>query len=69
MIMEDPQTDPELSQNCIDFISHVTSKDSTCLLQLQPSHAVEFFFHFTLEVLDGKEPLPKAAATEFWVNS
>jgi hypothetical protein len=64
--LPNPHTDPELSQNCIEFISHVTSKDPPCLLEMQPPHAAEFFFLFSLEVLDGKEPLPKAAAAEFW---
>jgi hypothetical protein len=42
------------------------NKAPTCLLELQPSDAAEFFFFFNLQVLDGKEPLPKAAAAEFW---
>lgn len=36
-----------------------------------PHHAplLEFFFLFTIKVLDGNEPLPKAAASEFWVSN
>ncbi|KAI9147908.1 Importin beta-like protein kap111 [Paramyrothecium foliicola] len=65
-LFQGPHSDPELSQNCIEFVSHVTSKNHACLLQLQPPDAAEYFFFFTLEVIDGKEPLPKAAAAEFW---
>jgi hypothetical protein len=35
-----------------------------------PHHAqlLEFFFLFSIKVLDGNEPLPKGAAAEFWVS-
>lgn len=29
---------------------------------------LEFLFLFAIKLLDGKEPLPKAAAAEFWVS-
>lgn len=32
------------------------------------AHLLEFFFLFSIKVLDGKEPLPKGAAAEFWVS-
>lgn len=38
------------------------------LLLSSPSETIEFFFLFTLKVLVGKEPLPKAAAADFWVS-
>lgn len=38
------------------------------LLQLQPTSDLEFFFMFALKVLDGKEPLPKGSACDFWVS-
>jgi hypothetical protein len=37
------------------------------LLLSTPPESLEFFFIFTLKVLVGKEPLPKAAAADFWV--
>ena len=64
----DPEADPELSQNGIEFVSRLVSKCPAILLQLEPRDAAEFFFLFSLQVLDGKEPLPKASAAEFWVG-
>ncbi|KPM36895.1 hypothetical protein AK830_g9668 [Neonectria ditissima] len=61
-----PEADPELSQNGIEFVSRLMSKCPAILLRLEPQDAAEFFFIFTLQVLDGKEPLPKASAAEFW---
>jgi hypothetical protein len=62
------EADPELSQNGIDFVTRLLNKRPITLLRLEPSNAAEFFFLFTLEVLDGKEPLPKTSAAEFWVR-
>ncbi|KAM0550766.1 hypothetical protein ACHAPJ_008629 [Fusarium lateritium] len=60
------EADPELSQNGIEFVTRLLNKRPVTLLRLEPSNAAEFFFLFTLQVLDGKEPLPKASAAEFW---
>lgn len=65
----DYEVDTELTQNGIDFVTRLLNKRPITLLRLQPSDAAEFFFLFTLQVLDGKEPLPKASAAEFWVRS
>ena len=64
----EPEHDPELSQNGIEFASRLLSKSPVTVLSLQPSDAAEFLFLFTLRVLDGKEPLPKGAAADFWVR-
>ncbi|KAI5457922.1 armadillo-type protein [Mariannaea sp. PMI_226] len=64
--LPNPETDPEVSQNGIEFVSRLMSKRPIILLRLEPQDAAEFFFFFTLQVLDGKEPLPKASASEFW---
>ncbi|KAF4450596.1 hypothetical protein F53441_6257 [Fusarium austroafricanum] len=66
--LQTPDADPELTQNGIDFVTRLLNKSPATLLRLQPSDAAEFFFHFTLQVLDGKEPLPKASAAEFWAT-
>jgi hypothetical protein len=34
----------------------------------QPASALEFLFTFAMKLLEGNEPLPKAAAAEFWVR-
>ncbi|KAF5984851.1 member of the karyopherin-beta family nuclear import [Fusarium coicis] len=62
------EVDTELTQNGIDFVTRLLNKRPITLLRLQPSDAAEFFFLFTLQVLDGKEPLPKASAAEFWAT-
>ncbi|KAF5242995.1 hypothetical protein FANTH_8400 [Fusarium anthophilum] len=62
------EVDTELTQNGIDFVTRLLNKRPVTLLRLQPSDAAEFFFLFTLQVLDGKEPLPKASAAEFWAT-
>ena len=64
----DPESDTELSQNAVEFVTRLVAKMPQVLLRLQPSEAAEFLFLFTLRVLDGKEPLPKAASAEFWVS-
>ncbi|KAK2612940.1 member of the karyopherin-beta [Conoideocrella luteorostrata] len=66
--LPDPEQDPELSQNSIDFACHMLIKSPITLLALQPPKAAEFLFLFSIRVLDGNEPLPKGAAAEFWAN-
>ncbi|KAK5988739.1 Importin beta-like protein [Cladobotryum mycophilum] len=64
--LPEPEAEPELAQNSIEFVSRLLNKSPETFIRLQPPDAAEFFFLFTLQVLDGKEPLPKAAAAEFW---
>ncbi|PTB61824.1 ARM repeat-containing protein [Trichoderma citrinoviride] len=64
--LPEPAADPELVQNGIDLVSRLVTRSPGTFIGLEPSDAIEFFFLFTLQVLDGKEPLPKAAAAEFW---
>jgi hypothetical protein len=64
----EPGAEPELVQNGIDLVSRLLTRSPSAFINLEPSDAVEFFFLFTLQVMDGKEPLPKAAAAEFWVR-
>ncbi|KAK7736290.1 member of the karyopherin-beta [Cytospora paraplurivora] len=64
--LPDPDSDPDLTQNGIDFLNRVMTRYPEALLQLQPTSDLEFFFMFALKVLDGKEPLPKGSACDFW---
>lgn len=64
----DPDSDPEQAQNSIDFIQRIMTRYPEALLQIQPTSDLEFFFMFTLRVLDGTEPLPKSSACDFWVR-
>ncbi|KAL9941741.1 hypothetical protein ACHAQF_008015 [Verticillium nonalfalfae] len=47
------------------------SSDRIAFVFLDPglSGSAEFFYLFALRVLDGREPLPKAAAADFWVRN
>ncbi|KAJ2984209.1 hypothetical protein NQ176_g127 [Zarea fungicola] len=62
----DISAEPEVAQNAMEIASRMISREPTVLLQAQPSDMAEYFFLFTLQALDGNEPLPKAAAAEFW---
>ncbi|PNP40468.1 hypothetical protein TGAMA5MH_07465 [Trichoderma gamsii] len=64
--LPEPEAEPELVQNGIDLVSRLLTRSPGAFISLEPSDAIEFFFLFTLQVMDGKEPLPKAAAAEFW---
>ncbi|EPE07056.1 importin [Ophiostoma piceae UAMH 11346] len=64
--LPEPEADTELTQRGIEFVDCVMQKNAAALLRLEPSSQLEYFFMFTLKVLDGNEPLPKAAAAEFW---
>ncbi|KAG6125862.1 hypothetical protein E4U22_007621 [Claviceps purpurea] len=66
--LPEPEHDPELSQNCIEFASRLLIKSPKTLLAIQPPATAELFFLFSLQVLDGNEPLPKGASAEFWSN-
>jgi hypothetical protein len=68
LTVTDAEVDPELSQNGIDFVRRVLHRAQVVLLGLQPSSLLGFFFSFTFRVLDGREPLPKASAADFWVR-
>ncbi|KAK3692694.1 armadillo-type protein [Podospora appendiculata] len=61
-----PESDTEVTQNGIIFVDRLMSRYPEVLFQLQPQQMLEFFFLFSLKVLDGKEPLPKNAAADFW---
>ena len=60
------RSDTELSQNAIEFVSRIVSRNASLLLELEHPRSLEFFV-FTFDVLDGREPLPKASAADFWV--
>ncbi|KAJ2989104.1 hypothetical protein NUW58_g3638 [Xylaria curta] len=62
-----PEADPELSQYGIEFAQRVLSKRPDVLMS-QPSNVLEFLFAFAMKLLNGNEPLPKAAAAEFWTT-
>jgi hypothetical protein len=68
LILE-PGHDPEIAQDGIEFLNRLLPKYLHMFLNHQPPNALEFMFMFTLKALAGNDPLPKAAACDFWVRS
>ncbi|KAH6661262.1 armadillo-type protein [Truncatella angustata] len=66
--LQDPENDPELAQYGIEFAQKAMTKAPGVFLQLQPTSSLEYLFMFAIKMLSGNEPLPKAAAAEFWTN-
>lgn len=64
----DGDIDTELTQHALDLSSRVIVKNPDSILNLEPFNAVEFLILFSIRVLNEKEPLPKAAAADFWVG-
>ncbi|KAI8635027.1 armadillo-type protein [Xylariaceae sp. FL1651] len=63
--LPDPESDPELSQYGIEFAQRVLLRRPEVLMS-QAANVLEFLFTFAMKLLNGSEPLPKAAAAEFW---
>lgn len=69
LTMQAVDADPEVSQNGIEFVCRLFTKDPGVPLHPQQREPLITFFTFTLHVLEGQEPLPKATAAEFWVST
>ncbi|KAI1189881.1 armadillo-type protein [Nemania serpens] len=65
--LPDPEVDPELSQYGIEFAQRVLLRQPKVLMS-QSSDVLEFLFAFAMKLINGNEPLPKAAAAEFWTT-
>ncbi|KAI1812852.1 armadillo-type protein [Poronia punctata] len=65
--LPNPDADPELSQYGIEFARRVLQRRPEVLMS-QAANVLEFLFGFAMQLLDGNEPLPKAAAAEFWTT-
>ncbi|KAK1598807.1 armadillo-type protein [Colletotrichum navitas] len=66
--LPEPDNDTELAQNGIEFTNRLTSREPAVLFHPDYLPLAEFFFMYALRVLDGREPLPKAAAADFWAT-
>lgn len=64
----EPSNDPEIAQAGIEFLQRLVGKFPKVLMSHQPVASLEFLFMFVLGALGGTDPLPKAAAAEFWVG-
>ncbi|KAI1412971.1 ARM repeat-containing protein [Hypoxylon sp. FL1857] len=65
--LSEPEQDPELAQYGLEFAQRVMARRPEIFMS-QPSNMLEFLFMFALKLLNGNEPLPKAAAAEFWTT-
>ncbi|KAK7934986.1 hypothetical protein PG985_000481 [Apiospora marii] len=63
-----PSNDPELAQFSLEFIQKAIQRCPDVLSRVQPHSNAEYIFTFAIEMLNGKEPLPKAAAADFWTS-
>lgn len=66
--LQEPENEPELAQYGIEFTQRAMTKAPGVFLQLQPTSLLEYLFMFAIKLLNGNEPLPKAAAAEFWTT-
>ncbi|KAL2753843.1 hypothetical protein ACRALDRAFT_1043928 [Sodiomyces alcalophilus JCM 7366] len=66
--LSEPDQDPELAQSGIDFATRLLLKHPAVFFRRQSTTSVEILVAFALKVLEGREPLPKAAAAEFWAS-
>ncbi|KAE9568261.1 hypothetical protein CGMCC3_g15660 [Colletotrichum fructicola] len=66
--LPEPENDTELAQNGIEFTNRLVSREPTALFRPECLPLAEYFFVYALRVLDGREPLPKAAAADFWAT-
>ncbi|KAF9869360.1 hypothetical protein CkaCkLH20_13171 [Colletotrichum karsti] len=66
--LSEPEDDTELAQNGIEFTNRMITREPMALFRPECLPLAEFFFIYSLRVLDGREPLPKAAAAEFWAT-
>lgn len=60
-----PQTDPELANYCVGFISRLIPLHIDCLDKLPPGYT-ELLFTFTLKALRSQDALPKRQASQLW---
>ncbi|RYP32162.1 hypothetical protein DL766_004083 [Monosporascus sp. MC13-8B] len=63
--LPNPDDEPELTQCCIEFLQRAMIRCPDIFMS-QSSDSLEFVFTLALKLLNGNEPLPKAAAAEFW---
>lgn len=66
--VQDPQSDPEVSQSIVEFLNRMLSRYVDVLVHYQPSERVQMLFWFVLNALIVREPLVKKAAASFWAT-
>ncbi|KAK5000317.1 member of the karyopherin-beta [Elasticomyces elasticus] len=66
--LQQPSTDPEIAQSCVDVVARLIPRYVDVLLGLQPVELLEHVFTFTILCLTGPDPLPKRSSTSFWAS-
>ncbi|KAH7038000.1 armadillo-type protein [Microdochium trichocladiopsis] len=59
--------DPELAQYGVELVQKAIVQRPEVVMSQSPE-SLEFIFEFALKLLRGSEPLPKAAAADFWAT-
>ena len=64
----DPAHEPDIAQNCVDFLARLLPRYVDVILGMEPKSSLEEMFFFALKCLTVREPLPKRSAASFWVR-
>lgn len=62
-----PGTDPGVGQNIVDVFSRLFPRYADILLD-STSDQINLVMHFTLQAIEGPDPLPKRSAADFWTK-
>ncbi|KAH0538597.1 hypothetical protein FGG08_004798 [Glutinoglossum americanum] len=62
----DPAHEPDIAQNCVDFLARLMPRYVDIVLAMEPKSSLEEIFFFALKCLTVREPLPKRSAASFW---
>ncbi|KAH0559994.1 hypothetical protein GP486_003487 [Trichoglossum hirsutum] len=62
----DPAHEPDIAQNCVDYLARLVPRYVDVLLGMEPKPSLEEMFFFALKCLTVREPLPKRSAASFW---
>ncbi|KAI9829623.1 MAG: hypothetical protein M1826_005513 [Phylliscum demangeonii] len=63
-----PENDPDVAQNCIDFLTRLLSRYANVLVQFEPQSLLQEVLIFTLRCMAGVDILPKRASATFWAS-
>ncbi|KAM0719413.1 hypothetical protein Q7P37_005318 [Cladosporium fusiforme] len=62
-----PGADPGVGHNIIDVFSRLFPRYAEVLLD-SASNEIDLVIHFTLQAIEGPDPLPKRSAADFWAK-
>ncbi|KAI9729993.1 MAG: hypothetical protein M1834_006191 [Cirrosporium novae-zelandiae] len=66
--LQDPSTDPEIAQACVDVLDSLINRYNNILLDPETLHTLQSSIKFALDCLNGPDILPKRSAASFWAK-